>query len=209
MDHILQERLDYLNGWKSPFLRQCSFACFAQVRESSGNTIVSEFRRSLDSLNKKLDFDGKLNSLEQVVDFWPTEPDEDDFETSDEFEKACEELWPGKFDTKPWLTNHFDSDVRHDVLEVMKWSINNKSYEIKDKDGKIIHVPFSHDPDEKNKIAEQEKQHQTLVNEFVSNASQLFSNDGPVSLHVFRTSSSRCYQLTGVSIRRVCERQLP
>ncbi len=47
----------------------------------------------------------------------------------------------------------------------------------------FVHVAFPHQPDEKRLIAEQERLHQSMVNEFALNASQLFADSDCVELY--------------------------
>lgn len=180
MEATLQTLYEKLNSWSSPRLLPCSFASTANPRGSAEPLSSDELDLVLYELSQKLDFEGSLIPGKQFVSEWPIEPEEEDFETLDEFERAheaYEELWPSLYDPKPWLMSGTDSNVERELLDAMTWSINNKSYELTNEAGEISYVAFSHQPDEARLIAEQEVRHQALVNEFALNASKLFAGE--------------------------------
>ena len=143
--------------------------------------------RDLDSilpeLSRKLDFQGSLIPGKQLVAEWPEQPDEEGFATADEYESAYDVFWPKHYDPKPWLIHDLKTDVERTLVDSMTWSINNKRYELTDADGQKRYVMFSRQDDEKEAIAEQESHHQSMVNEFSSDAAQFFAHNDIVSLY--------------------------
>ena len=182
VESSLQTTCDTLNEWSSPYLRKCSFACVAKSRDTPSHPSASDLDCILPELSRKLDFQGFLIPGKQLATEWPEEPHEDDFATPGEFDAAYDAFWPKQFDPKPWLVDEKKVDVERTLLDSMKWSINNKRYELKDAQGQKRYVAFSHQDDEKRAIADQEAHHQSMVNKFASNAAQFFANDDSVSL---------------------------
>ena len=183
MDRSLQSELDYLSTWKSPFLLPCSFACTTRFRDSAGDATANELDIAQKQLNGKLDFIGSFIPGKKIVTNWPDELDEDDFETVESFDRAYDEFSLKRFAPKPWLSGDADINVKNELLNAMKWSINNKSYELTNHDGQIVHVAFSHQRDEKQYIRRQEQQHQFMVGKFASTASKCFADDNQVALY--------------------------
>ena len=171
-----------LNEWSSPYLRQCSFACLAKLHDFPKQLSAEDLDCTLKPLSKKLGFQGALIPGKKLVTEWPEGPCEEDFETADEFDAAYDEWEPNTLYPKPWLVDKTNNGVEQSLVESMKWSINNKRYELTDENGRKKNVAFSHLDDEKREIVAQEVQHQSMVNEFALNASNFFTGNDSVSL---------------------------
>jgi hypothetical protein len=165
----------WLMDWDSPYLRQSSFACIVQKRSGVGEVTAEELDAVATLIPKHVDFEGTFFLGHEIVDFWPPEPDEDDFETAEAFDEAWAAWSPNTFEPKPWLRRELSGEsLREYLAGAIRWSINNKLYPIELEDGSTTIVPFSHDPLEKKLVAEKEADHVNRVNDFIDRLVGMF-----------------------------------
>lgn len=86
------------------------------------------------------------------------EPDEEDFESEDEFDDASQEYWEHFGEPAPW--QELAHPVRALLLENVRWTINNKRYRVQRPFGRALYVPYSMAPNDQEAIKTQEAEHQ-------------------------------------------------
>lgn len=177
---------DFMMAWRSPLLSDVSFGCFARERANRGDVNAAELDALVSCLPTKLRFDANFHRGKKIVIDPPPRPVEsDDFDYEDEaacqaFDAAvdawCQEWW-GDHAPTAWVGSSVaPPELSSLLLHEMQWTLNNKTYQVTKADGKRVPMCFSDDENETRQIAEQEQSHQLKVEEFVSQACELFSD---------------------------------
>ena len=196
MSHSIDEACKRINGFSSPYLKDCSLALYVEPRnccEDINATMLDEITAS--TLPKIIGFDARFTIDEaitgsDIVDDWKPEPREDDFENSESFEEAYEKHYPKDGDRKPWKRVATNGDLRSTLSKVLSWSINNKSYAMPtpEEPQRRIAFSFSTSPHEQKEIERQETDHQDRINKLCEDIALVFNSNGTqvfVTEHLF------------------------
>ena len=192
MSQSIDEAYKRINGFFSPYLRDCSLALNIERRphpKEIDATTLDQIAAS--TLPKIIGFEAHLTIDEaitgpDIVDDWEPGPKEDDFRDSESFEAAYKKHYPKNGDRKPWKRIVTNGDLRPILTDVLSWSINNKTYAMPtlDEPERRIAFSFSQNPSEQKEIERQEADHQDRIQRLREDIKLLFCVSGT---EVFKT----------------------